>query len=170
MVTLVKEDGSIVANANTYVDQDEFLTYIDNRGLSLSAASDSDYIKTLLIRACDYIEAQRALFQGTKTDDDQSLQFPRDGVYVDGILVGNDSIPRELKYAQMRLAYDADTHSDLSPVIETTEKGSITREKVGDLEVAYASNESRRSTPAFTEAENLLRPLYKARGMRLIKA
>ena len=81
-MTLIVEDGSIVENANSYVSVDDARTFASLRGVTLPA-SDAE-VEVLLIKATDFIEAQRLRFQGSKVNQDQALQWPRTGVYVDG--------------------------------------------------------------------------------------
>lgn len=166
---LVVEDGTGLANANSYVTVDEFLTYIDERGLTISASSDHDYIENLLIKAADFIESKKSLFKGDKASSTQALAWPRDRVYIDGFAVASTSLPRELTYAQMQLAYDADT-TDLQPVIAQQDKGDIAKEKVGEIERVYHNSGKRRSTPAFTKADSLLRVLYKNSGLFAVRS
>ena len=168
---LVIEDGTNVSGANSYITVDELLTYVDNRELSLSAGSDYDYLASLLIRATDYIESQRHRFKGDKANDTQALQFPRDDLYIDGVLIGNTTIPTELKNTQASIAYDIDAMSltKAQPSIAASEKGNIIREKVGEIEVQYDSTGNKSSSPTFTEAQSYLRPMMKANGLVMVK-
>ena len=77
MATIIVEDGSVVAGANSYVTEAELTTYAADRGITLTAATD-----VLLIKAMDYIESLS--FIGTKFSEGQSLQWPRSNVYIDG--------------------------------------------------------------------------------------
>lgn len=168
---LIVETGAQVSGSNTYATIDEFFTYIDNRGLTISATSDHDYVATLLIRAADYIEGKRARFQGDKTGDAQSMQFPRTDLYLDGVLVSSSTIPTELKNAQIRIAYDIDnlSLSEAAPSIKAQDKGDVVMEKVGDIEVRYAESGNKSSMPYFSEAENLLKPFYKPSRFGMVK-
>jgi hypothetical protein len=70
--------------------------------------------EALLIQAMDYIESLS--YKGLKKTRDQDLQWPRSGVYIDSYYLDNDVIPEE------------------------TLGRKTSREKVGDLEVEYASS------------------------------
>lgn len=166
-MTLIVEDGSKVADANSYVSVADARSYATLRGVTLPVA-DAE-VEVLLIKAADYIEAQRGRYQGDRTHSDQSLQFPRTGVYVDGLLVGSTSIPRELRYAQMALAVEAQT-SDLMPTRLPTDKGPVTQESVeGAVSVSYANSGRLNSIPAFAKADALLAPLMKRNGLSVVR-
>lgn len=166
-MTLIVEDGSKVADANSYVTVAEARSYATLRGLTLPVA-DAE-VEALLVKAVDYIEAQRSRYQGDKTHTDQSLQFPRTGVYVDGLLVGSSSIPRELRYAQMALAVEAQ-NADLQPTRLPSDKGPVTQESVeGAVSVTYANPGRLNSVPAFAKADALLAPLMKRSGLTVVR-
>ena len=170
---LVVEDGTGVSGANTYITVDDFLTYIDNRGLSYSAGSDHDDIAANLIKATDYIEGKRKRFQGDKTAAANALQFPRTDCYVDGTALESDEIPNILKNAQAQIAYDLDALSidQAKPAIAASSKGDIIREKVGPIERHYDSTGDKNPNPEFQTAEDLLAPLYKqGHGINLVKS
>lgn len=161
-MALTVEDGTIVTNANTYVDVDDLRDYAAARGIALPT-SDTE-CEILIIKAADYVESKRDRYQGVKSDSDQPMQFPRDGVFIDGFELSADEIPRELKYAQMQLACDAHT-TDIMPNRLVTTQGAVTKQKVGELEIAYANPTSPLSVPAFARADALLAPLYKRNGL-----
>jgi hypothetical protein len=166
-MTITVEDGSIVSGANSYNSVADLDTYAGIRGVDLSSY-DTAGKELLLLKAMDYIEAQRSRFQGYKVDEDQPLQWPRYDVWIDGWLKSHTSIPRELQYAQLNLALEA-VSTDLMPTVLPTEKGPVESVKVGSIEVAY-SNSSPRHLPAFAKAEALLAPLYKYNGMVLVRS
>lgn len=125
-MTIIVEDGTIVANANSYVTELELTTYATSRGITLSGTPEQ-----LLIVAMDFIEQQN--FIGTKSTRDQSLQWPRESVWVDGYYYEPDEIPVELKTSQMTAAISVDQGNDPSAIIEP----AVKREKVDVLEVEY---------------------------------
>jgi len=167
-MTLIVEDGSNVANANSYVSIADARSYAELRGVTLPA-DDAD-VEVLLIKAMDYIEAQRDRYQGRKSYDTQALQFPRYDVYVDSLLVGSTTIPRELRYAQMALAIEAQS-SDLMPSRLPSDKGPVTQESVeGAVSVSYANTGRLSSVPAFAKADALLTPLMKRNGLTVVRS
>lgn len=132
MPTLIVEDGSGVANANTYVDLAYLQTYADNRGLVLPT-EDTDK-EIYLLKAMDYLEGRRSDFQGSKAVDDQAFQWPRKNVQVDCVDVAIDLIPEELKKAQCQLVVEQQARTKLYPTPRfSSSEGFVTQKTVGPL-------------------------------------
>lgn len=167
---IIKEDGTGTnPHANSYSDVETLRHYAVARGVDLSALPDSD-CEVLLMKAMDYIESKRSRFQGTKTHPNQPLQWPRQDVWVDNLRVGSDDIPRELEYAQLALAIEAQDN-DLQPNRLPSDKGAVIREKVeGAIEVEYDKQNRASFVSAFAKGDSLLRPLYKNNGMFLVRS
>jgi hypothetical protein len=129
---LIIEDGTIVANANSYTTDAEFVAYAALRGLTIPALeADRD---TLQILASDW--AANKSYQGLYVDaDNQYLPFPRSDVYAYGRTVDSATIPKELKRALMEAAIAASTHSLL--LNETNQ--NVTKQKVDVIEVEFGS-------------------------------
>ena len=133
-MTLIIEDGSIIANANSYVTLDEARTYATARGVTLPIA-DSD-LEILLICAMDYLEAKRNDFQGAKSfPTTQELQWPRYGVKIDCVDFDSNSIPKELKNGQIAIAIEKHKGVELQP---SKEQGFIVSDKTGPLTTTYS--------------------------------
>ena len=98
-MTLIIETGAKVAGSNTYVSDAEYVAYAAARGKSIGVDATAREIE--LIKSMDYIEGHRSEFKGIKVAFDQSLQWPRTGVYIDNYQIDSDVIPQELKNAQM---------------------------------------------------------------------
>ena len=126
MATIVVEDGTVVAGANSYVTEAELTTYAADRGITLTAATD-----VLLIKAMDYIES--LAFIGDKHKESQPLQWPRDEVYIDRYYIERETIPKELKNGVYTAALAIDAELDPLRIIERATK----REKVDVIEVEY---------------------------------
>lgn len=167
-MALIIEDGTIVANANCYGTVADFRTYCTLRGITAPTADDD--IEVLLIKAMDYIEAQHSRFQGIITDTDQTLQWPRQGVYINGLSVNSNTIPRELEYGLYALAAEANAGNDLLPTRLPSTKGVVSKEKIGSIEVVYESSKTAGFTPGFAKADALLSHLYARNGLSLIRS
>lgn len=157
-MALIVEDGSIVANANTFATVAECRAFAADRGLSLPVV-DSD-VEKLLVKAGDFLIQLEEKFQGQRQDPSQALPFPRDSL----LMFGEDfagTIPAILKQGQCRLAYDA-SQADL----QATGSGRVVKKKtVGPLSTEYddsASNPQVNPTAALA----ILQPLFK-RGSTL---
>ena len=76
---MIVEDGTGLANSNSYASEDTLDTYCDDRGITL-ATGDSE---AALIRATAAIDATyRNRYPGYKTQlRDQALEWPRTSAY-----------------------------------------------------------------------------------------
>lgn len=157
-MSLVIEDGTGLSTATSYVTVTEARAYALARGVTLSA-TDS-VVETQLIKAMDYLEAQRDRYQGYKNTEAQALQWPRDGVVVDGWSIDSNEIPKLLKSAQCQAA--TEIHNGIDVLPSGTGNG-IKSEKVDVIEVEYATY-STAAAPRMRKVDALLRPLFKHGG------
>lgn len=105
---LIIEDGTIVTDANSFATDDEFKTYANLRCLDVPATQPQR--EALLILAIDYLFSKEKQMQGCRVSPDQELMYPRNNVYANCFRVAGDSIPKNLKKAQMELALQASTN------------------------------------------------------------
>ena len=162
-MALIVENGTGVANANSYISVSSARVWAASRGASLPAV-DTD-AEVALIKAMDFIEALRTRFSGVKTLATQSLQWPRSGASVDGSELEADAIPAELLSAQVQLAIDAAT-VDLQP---TGTGQEVLREKIDVIEVQYAERGSGTVQPQLNKAMAFLEPLFKNGGFSTLR-
>jgi len=164
-MALIVEDGSGLANSQSYVSEEDAREYAAGRGVELPA--DDSAISPMLISAMDYLEAQRARFQGTKTHPGvQALQWPRTGVTLDcSYLLPGDVIPVELKSAQMALALEVFAGRTLMP---SSDGRAVKREKVDVIEREFMTatdlGQGGLPVPVFPAVDALLAPLFDACG------
>lgn len=149
-MALIIEDGSIVANANSYVTTTELTNYATARGITITTDEEE-----LLIRAMDYIETLS--FIGIKRTHDQELQWPRVDVIIDEWLFAIDDIPEELKKGQIEVALAIDNGQDPQADISRL-KESV---KVGEIAVSYEKGQ------ATTMVRKISNSLYKLLEMGL---
>ncbi len=154
-MSITVEDGSGVTGADSYITVDEARTFALNRGVTLSS-TDSE-VEVLIYKSMDYLESFRGDFKGWKTDDDQALQWPRTGVYIDNNYIDNDEIPNDLKNALCQLVMDSNT-SDIDP--NGTMRETIT-EKVDVIEVEYNKGYGGTNSPILNKAKKFISPLLK---------
>lgn len=125
-MTLIVEDGTIVANANTYVSAATLTSYATARGITLVSAPE-----LLLIQAMDYLESKD--FIGVKDTRDQTTEWPRFGAYIDGYPIDTNYIPQLLKDAQCEIAIAIDISQDPSVAIQP----AVKTETVDVISVTY---------------------------------
>lgn len=154
MITV--ETGAIVAGAESYVSASDCDTYHLNRGNT--AWTGTDAVKEAALRkAVAYLDGHYCnRFKGLKYEPlDQSLQWPRLGVMIDGFMLDTDVIPQRLKDAQCELALIA-LSAELAPNVSA----GIKREKVDVLETEYFAG-APAGTTVYTAVNNLLSDLLK---------
>ncbi len=161
-MTLAVEDGTNVAGAESYISVADAQAYAASRELPMD--NNTAKVEVHLRNAFDYIESMRERFQGYRTDPAQSCQWPREGVYVDGVLVGNAIIPGDLKRAQVHLASALHSGLVLQPSAALTP--AIVREKVGidSLETQYSETRTASNGAVVTAAMALIQPLLTTTG------
>ena len=152
-MAIIVEDGTVIANANSYID-DAFLTaYAAERGLTLPATVGEREV--LLINAMDYIESYADKFKGQRTDPaNQELQWPREDVTIYGEDLDKNTIPKELKRAHAQAAVEA-SNADLFFKDDGTR---VKKEKLDVLEVEYFEGGSS-GQPFFEKVTKLIDPL-----------
>jgi len=154
-MTLIVEDGSQVDNSNTYVSLADARAVLAPFGQNIDA---SDAIaEQQLLMAMSYIEAFRAQFKGTKNTREQSLQWPRFNVVIDGYVINNDEMPQELINAQVYAAYEIDQGEFLQ---DNSEGLSISSEEVvGKVKVAYFDTGAIEGSTTFVRVKDELNVL-----------
>lgn len=159
-MALTIEDGSGVANANSYATVIATKAFATARGFALATATDA-VVELNLTLAKDYLEGLRAEYQGTKTAKANALQFPRVGVEVDGFAVDADEIPDCLVQAQMRLAcYAYDNGSKLT--VQGDGRVIVEKRIEGVIDTKWADHGDSSPQPSFPEADALLAPLLQS--------
>ena len=115
-----------------YTTDDALIAFALARGVTISAPNAAIY----LTKAMDYMESKQ--YKGYKTDDDQVLDWPRQYVYVDNVLLASDTVPTGIVKAQHVIALSVANGYDPLATIER----AVKREKVDVLEVEYQPNAS----------------------------
>lgn len=135
-INIVVEDGTGKDNANSYVSVSEFIDYAAQTGVDLE---DDDSTAILLIKAMRYLETKT--FKGKRTTLLQALNWPRKDAYIyceePEILFADNSIPANIKKAEMELALLVESGVDLMPTI--TASDLVVREVIGPITTEYAN-------------------------------
>jgi len=144
---LVIENGTGMSNAESYVDVDYVDAYFLKRG-----NTDWDLIdnkEAAIVKSMDFFESSYT-FKGEKLNETQALAFPR---YINGLV----EYPIRVKNAICELALKTAT----SDLLEDTEQ-RVKREKVGELEVEYDTNDSQ--SVKYNFVFNLIAPWLNSNG------
>lgn len=158
MATLIIEDGSNVANANSYVDLAFAREFAESRGLELP--TDDNELSVQILRSMDFIESYRSQYQGSKTNCDQALQFPREDLCIDDCEVANNVIPLILKQAVvMGASFEFGGES-----LQVNSDGrEVASERVeGAVSVSYFQNGQSSGQTFFKAIDSLISPLFRS--------
>lgn len=133
---LIVEDGSLVLDANTYIDLDYSDAYLGSTGRDTTWLTLTDDQKSICIfRACDWLERLYAgKWKGIVVNTlPESLAFPRMYLYdSEGRLFSSNMIPRILKEAQAEGALLFSTVSDSVMFPSVKPEGQVRRVGVAD--------------------------------------
>lgn len=153
-MTIIVEDGTGEdLEANSYVTEAELTTYASLRGVTIPNEDREMH----LILGMDYFESLD--FKGTKTNDDQPLQFPRADLYIDNVLQPDDEIIKLVKESQMESAIASFQGNSFTSVKER----AVKRERInGAVEVEYMDNAS--STDQVVAFNVKVKKLLKSSG------
>lgn len=159
-MSLIIEDGTIVAGAVSYVTAAEARAWAAKRGVTLSA--DDAVLEPLLVKACDYLQSIEGNYRGSRVDDAQPLAWPRQKVYLFGntTAIAVTYVPQQLKDAQCQLAIDAGSR-DLQP---TGDGREVLMKQVDVLVTQYARSGSGVNRPILDKAMGILSPLLRSSG------
>lgn len=132
-MALVIEDGSGVANANSFVTRAEFIAYAAARGVTVANEDASD---VFAFNAMDWLRLNEATLCGVRAYVDQTLPYPRKGI-VEGDTAPDYeyTIPAGIKEVQLQLMLEAKNGVVLTP--SQSAQPQTKREKVGPIETEY---------------------------------
>lgn len=155
-VTLIVEDGTIVANANSFVDEDQIVAYALARGVVLPFTTDAekDAVATKGILAMDYLRILP--WKGELVEVTQTTPWPRKNI---GTPVWPENvIPPAVIEAQFQLVLLVNGGVVLIPT--ATGLGFIVKEKIGPIETVYSEKVgvSTNGLPLFPGISMLLEP------------
>ena len=161
-MSIIVEDGTGLATAESYISVADASTYFTARGNTTWDALDEGEAtaarEAALRLATDYMTAvYRERWEGVRYTEDQVLCWPRAGVVRDSWSVDIDEIPVEIKHACAELALKSasdDLQADLTQ--------SVVREKVGVIEVEYNKNSPQ--AKRYPAIDSMLRSFLKSGG------
>jgi hypothetical protein len=128
---IIVEDGTIVAGANSYVTAQEVQDYADLRGIDYPCETE---LNQNIIKATDYLQSR--CYRGEQVDPGvQPLLWPRQYVYIYNQEITSDSIPQQLKNAQIELALAQGQTDVMNNGVDRGD--NVKRKKTDVLEVEY---------------------------------
>ncbi len=157
-MALIVEDGTNVANADSYVSAIDAIEIAEKLGLDFPQSQIE--AEAPLRMAALYLEKYRNNYQGYKVYSDQSLQWPREPVYIDGEYLEPDVIPTSLIQAQVAIA----SAQYSGKMLYGTGVGNVTSRSVGDVSVTNGNNGKIDNSAYLGFANELLKPLFNSAG------
>lgn len=155
-MSLIVEDGSIVAGANSYASVADADAYFADRANAAWAALTTPQKQAALIQAGDYLEATYATaWKGDRVSADQPMSWPRVGVIAYGYELPADGVPETLQRANIELAVRAS-----SGPLAKDEGQRVKRRKVDVLETEYSEYSSAQTT--YTAVSRMLAAYLKS--------
>lgn len=146
--TIIVEDGSIVAGANSYISQAAALQYFQNNGDTVFTGASDVNQATALIRGCYLLgywlngrwrgrKAGTGYVQ-TGVTNPQPLDWPRCEVRdSDGYLVPNNVVPQKVQFAQCEVA-KIELSSPGAFIQQKVDKSnSVQQSRVGPIQTTY---------------------------------
>jgi hypothetical protein len=165
-MALIVEDGTGLANAESYASVAESITYHNNQGASQWAGITTAQQEQALRRATEYLLGQYPAtnWKGSRLSGDQSLDWPRANVQIkDGntmLSVASNTVPQRVKNACCSLALRAAAGKLLND--QGQRKSSVT---VGAISTSYAEGSS--PEIRYVEIDNILKIYLKSFGSQV---
>jgi hypothetical protein len=169
-ITITVEDGTQVADANSFMSVDDARAYAFDRGVTLS--SQDDKVASQILNAMDYLATYRAKWKGIRVAETQALAWPRSQVWIEDHYFAEDEIPLELIHALGQLVMAV--HGGFTLLPNTVAGLPIIREKIGPIETVWAAPSDMASigwtTNDFPTVVALLAPLInEGFGLRTLR-
>ncbi|MAF43763.1 MAG: hypothetical protein CMI54_06315 [Parcubacteria group bacterium] len=155
-MALIIEDGTIVADANSFIDLAYARAFAEARGVTLSA--DDVILEVSVIKAMDYIIEFEPNLKGDRLGTVQELMYPRENVLYFGEYLDDGVMPKELLNAQAQAVMDIAAGTDPTPNGTT---GHVIKNKVGPIEQEFSDKGSPSVKPILRKVEVMLAPLLK---------
>ena len=158
---LIIEDGSVVANANSFVTDDEYKAYAKLKGYSIPATQPDR--EANLANAYDFLNfTYEQRLQGSRvTPQTQTGIMPRNYIYAYGALVANDSIPQDFKNAQMLAAFSINDGVDTNAVKDSANLAGFSVGN-GAYSETYQSGSSTPTLAQMPAVSRVLKPYTNA--------
>lgn len=174
-ITLTKEDGTGLANANVYADLADADQYLENTDRKTAwRTSSSKERQAALIQGADYLDqTYRNRYVGERFSSTQRLEWPRNEVFDElGVLVPADEIPEEVGNASIEYAFQA-AQAVLAPTPVVDDTGREVTSKTEKVDVLSESTTYRdistKRFKAYPRAELVIRRWLR-RGSRALTA
>jgi hypothetical protein len=155
---LTAEDGTGLANANSYVSFDDIDVYAEDRSWTDWVAASDAAKEAAMIEATVYLDTSYA-WKGAIENDTQALAWPREGV-IDKEGRTMSGVPQRVKDACCELA-----RLKLSAALVTSRtEAEIQSMQAGTVSVTYARGNRVSESERFAWVDRLLTGLHSGRS------
>ena len=158
---LIIEDGSVVANANSFVTDDEYKAYAKLKGYSIPATQPDR--EANLANAYDFLNfTYEQRLQGSRvTPQTQTGIMPRNYMVAYDTAVGNNEIPQDFKNAQMLAAFSINDGVDTNAVKDSANLAGFSVGN-GAYSETYQSGSSTPTLAQMPAVSRVLKPYTNA--------
>ena len=159
---LIVEDGTALDSAQSAVSVAEVRAWADARGIVVPSIGEPGdlTIQRALITSMDYLQSPEFCYRGRPVSETQGIPFPRKYFYYDDeTLLADNVVPANFKTAQIRLSIAVMSGVDLMPTLSNSNTDYIVKEKVGPIEIEYASPTNYNGITQITAVDALLATL-----------
>lgn len=162
-MALIVEDGTIVADANSFITLIDARTMAENLGLVIDT---DDTIAETQLRQGYYqlIRSYQNRLQGNTVAAEQTGIFPRNNVVANGFPVASDSIPVDVQRAQVSYADSVNKGADMNKTKDEQELKSF--DVSGVYGEVYKDGSNARTTPDVPAVTQWLFPYLKSMGLQ----
>lgn len=157
-MTLIVEDGTIVAGANSYVSLTTVKTYCAARGIAFPA---DNILEQKVSMAMDWFEHYTFKSDRVDVTTPQALSHPRKSVTIDGVVTPDNEIAPLVVAIIHQATADAIT-VELEPTIAGSATGSLKKKKLDVIEKEFYEGSWSDSMPNLTKLSRMLEPLIGA--------
>jgi hypothetical protein len=153
------ENGTGLADAESYISVSEFKSFCKGRGYTAAEDFETEDVESKLRDATSYIDTIFR-YKGARSKVEQSLEFPRVDC-LDWSSLPVLGVPRRVKQACAELAYKAFSETLYQ---DQDRGGKVISESVGPISVTYA--EDAPTGKVWQLAHNLLQPFVRDKTLR----
>lgn len=169
-MAITVEDGSIVANANSFVSLQDYIDYATILGLDVNVDGKAE---SQLISAAQFINIQRNL-KGSLVSRDQPMAYPRSGLVLESWSWLHTEIPRQVIQLQMTKAIEVFKGFDVISGVDSNSSSAqvVKKERLeGAITIEYeTSGENGTKVSSISSSQAILSVLTKNNGLQLVRS
>jgi hypothetical protein len=162
-MALVTEDGTGKTDAESYISVAAADAYHLIHSISSTWAAATTAVKEAALRqAAQYLDTTyKDKWKGFRADDDQALDWPREGLVIDGVVYDSADLPTQLLEAAAELALKV-VDGDVI-FADMDDEGSVKSRsvRVGPITEAVSFSGSSRGIKRYRLVEGLVAPLIE---------